>query len=318
MNNKKIILAIFSTALLFGCFLQREHYDTVRKTPKLKYETPPGGVWLHDNIFMDKCEIRNLDYVEFLYWLDREDPKNYRAMLPDTLCWGYSEKGKRLSLYYLRHPTYRNYPVVGVSYEQAIAFCNWRSDRVNEFLYVRDHYSHIKNLKWDTISHFTKIVKYTLPTKEQWEYAAAAGLDFSNFPNGYQSLIDKNNIPVSPTLEFTNLFPHYSDSLPWYFSRDSCVYLKMIIPTCPVYSGKANSYGISNLLGNVSEIIAGSMFKGLNYETSVDGGTLHLKEENYPIVDSTANGYDYKYTFRYTKPQPFLGFRCVAEVLKER
>tara|TARA_R110002073_G_C9381447_1_gene573036 strand:+ start:1 stop:1245 length:1245 start_codon:yes stop_codon:yes gene_type:complete len=34
---------------------------------------------------------------------------------------------------YLRHPGYGEYPVVGVSWIQAVEFANWRSDRVNEY-----------------------------------------------------------------------------------------------------------------------------------------------------------------------------------------
>ena len=40
--------------------------------------------------------------------------------------------------YYLRHPAYRDYPVVGVNWLQATAFCKWRSDRVNEGILIRE------------------------------------------------------------------------------------------------------------------------------------------------------------------------------------
>ena len=40
--------------------------------------------------------------------------------------------------YYLRHPAYRDYPVVGVSWLQANDFCKWRTDRVNEFVLIRE------------------------------------------------------------------------------------------------------------------------------------------------------------------------------------
>ena len=37
---------------------------------------------------------------------------------------------------YLRHPSYREYPVVGVSWEQANDYCIWRTDRVNERILI--------------------------------------------------------------------------------------------------------------------------------------------------------------------------------------
>jgi hypothetical protein len=59
--------------------------------------------------------------------------KDLDAAMPDTLVWrselAYNEP---LVEYYLRHPSFNNYPVVGVSWKQAYDFCLWRSDRVNE------------------------------------------------------------------------------------------------------------------------------------------------------------------------------------------
>jgi sulfatase modifying factor 1 len=40
--------------------------------------------------------------------------------------------------YYLRHPAYRDYPVVGVNWLQANDYCAWRTDRVNEVILIRE------------------------------------------------------------------------------------------------------------------------------------------------------------------------------------
>ena len=63
----------------------------------------------------------------------------YKSALPDTLVWR-SKLGdnKKYVDYYLRHPAYRNYPVVGVYWLQANDFCKWRTDRVNEYILIRE------------------------------------------------------------------------------------------------------------------------------------------------------------------------------------
>ncbi|WP_417867352.1 gliding motility lipoprotein GldJ [Xanthomarina gelatinilytica] len=97
------------------------------------------------SFYMDETEVTNKMYLEYLDWLKRTYPPsedNYRAIytgaLPDTLVWrnrlGYNEV---MTENYLRHPGYGEYPVVGVSWIQAVEFANWRTDRVTE-MYLED------------------------------------------------------------------------------------------------------------------------------------------------------------------------------------
>ena len=97
------------------------------------------------SFYMDETEVTNMMYLEFLDWIKAVYPPSepqykaiYEGALPDTLVWrnrlGYSEV---MVENYLRHPAYGEYPVVGVSWIQAVEFANWRSDRVNE-LYLED------------------------------------------------------------------------------------------------------------------------------------------------------------------------------------
>ncbi|HEU4717809.1 MAG TPA: SUMF1/EgtB/PvdO family nonheme iron enzyme, partial [Bacteroidia bacterium] len=144
--------------------------------------------------------------------------------------------------------------------------------------------------------------------------AAAAGLDYTNYPLGYQKLTDRHNFPVSNTLEYSNLLGYHFTPAQSEMQREWGLN-NVEVPVMPVLTGKENSYGLFNFLGNVSEIIDGNCFKGLNYETALDGSTFLLKRGDYQVVDSTAYGYDYKFTFRYKKPQAWLGFRCACKVL---
>ncbi len=92
------------------------------------------------SFYLDETEVTNKMYTEYLYWLrstfspDDDLFKNvYKGALPDTLVWrnrlGYNEV---MTNNYLRHPGYGEYPVVGVSWIQAVEFASWRTDRVNE------------------------------------------------------------------------------------------------------------------------------------------------------------------------------------------
>jgi gliding motility-associated lipoprotein GldJ len=92
------------------------------------------------SFYIDRTEVANIHYREYLYWLgkvfDPSDPANQpiiEGALPDTLVWrselSYNEP---LVEFYFRHPGFNKYPVVGVTWRQAKDFCLWRGDRVNE------------------------------------------------------------------------------------------------------------------------------------------------------------------------------------------
>ena len=98
------------------------------------------------SFYMDETEVTNFMYLQYLDWLKKIFPpeqENYRHIyvgaLPDTMVWrnrlGYNET---MVKNYLRHPAYRNYPVVGVSWIQAVEFSEWRTDRVNEMILARE------------------------------------------------------------------------------------------------------------------------------------------------------------------------------------
>jgi formylglycine-generating enzyme required for sulfatase activity len=177
-GNKLVVVMLAAVALIVSCARERSNttgweYNQPRnggfqKVPYFDQETGPGLILVEGGTFtmgtneqdvtyewnntarrvtvssfyMDQFEVTNFNWLEYLYWIKRtyeEFPMIYKNALPDTNCWrsplAFNEPYVE---YYLRHPAYQNYPVVGVSWTQANDFCKWRTDRVNEFILIRE------------------------------------------------------------------------------------------------------------------------------------------------------------------------------------
>ncbi|MDO9154516.1 MAG: SUMF1/EgtB/PvdO family nonheme iron enzyme, partial [Paludibacter sp.] len=91
--------------------------------------------------FMDQYEIRNVDWREYTNWLkvvfQKTAPNLVEQAQPNVTVWreelAYNEPYLQN---YLSHPAFDQYPIVGVTWEQAMDYCAWRTDRVNEMALV--------------------------------------------------------------------------------------------------------------------------------------------------------------------------------------
>ncbi|HPD53736.1 MAG: SUMF1/EgtB/PvdO family nonheme iron enzyme [Bacteroidota bacterium] len=150
--------------------------------------------------------------------------KDVINVYPDTLAWihdyAYSYH-EPLTKMYFWHPAYDDYPVVGVNWKQARAFCIWRTQLLNSYLadeggaFVQD---------------------YRLPTESEWEYAARGGLELSPYPWGGPYIRNSRGCFLG---NFKPMRGSYQD--------DGGVY------TVKATSYWPNDYGLYCMAGNVSE-----------------------------------------------------------------
>ena len=248
------------------------------------------------SFYIDETEVRNVDYLEYLYWLNRvygaTYPEVYKKALPDTLVWR-DKLGNNETFVnnYLRHPSFKNYPVVGVSWEQANNYCVWRTDRVNERIlinagilkedfeqaddntfnteaYLSGQYEGIvgRNLKnlnpinGDETRRVRRedgilLPNYRLPTEAEWEFAAL----------GYVGNTDEENINERKVYPWNgssvrNGSKQNQGQIMANFKRgrgDNMGVAGNLNDnadiTGPVTSFWPNDYGLFNMAGNVSE-----------------------------------------------------------------
>jgi gliding motility-associated lipoprotein GldJ len=264
-----------------------------------------------NSFYMDQTEVRNIDYVEYLYWLSRvfrtDYPEVFNKALPDTLVWraplAYNEPLVEL---YLRHPAYQNYPVVGVTWEQATEYCLWRSDRVNEYLLIEEgilspdpdqrnenHYNTDTYLagQYEGIVNKGKVdldpngqgirqvrmedgillPKYRLPTEAEWEYAAQ-GLIGNTYD---ERVVERKIYPWNGNFTRTSE-KGYQGSMMANFKRGRGDYMGIagslndgaMVPE-EVGSYWPNDYGLYNMAGNVAEWVQ-DVYRPLSFETVSD------------------------------------------------
>ena len=142
---------------------------------------------------------------------------------PDTMCWmteftySYNEPAM---LNYFSHPSYGYFPVVGVTWEQAQAFCHWR------------------NAQYQNVSKLPRAQEYRLPTEAEWEYAARGGKLNSAYPWGGPYIRNAKGCFMA---NFKPLRGNYTED--GYF-----------LPAA-VGTYDPNDYGLYDMAGNVSEWI---------------------------------------------------------------
>ena len=216
---------------------------------------------------------------------------------PDTTCWVNDFRNSDNELYlrnYFSNPTYNEYPVVGVTWEQANAFCAWRTDYLLKGLGGEARY----------------IQRYRLPTEAEWEYAAR-GKEGNEFP------WENKDVKSGDGCFYANFKPDKGN-----YTEDG----NLITSRVGIY--KANSNGLYDMAGNVAEWTstiyteAGvDAMNDLNPQLSYNAA----KEDPYRLKKKSVRGGSWKDPKSYIRsawrsweyqnqPRSYIGFRCVRSL----
>ncbi|MEE1961131.1 gliding motility lipoprotein GldK [Allomuricauda taeanensis] len=255
--------------------------------------------------------LRTIDVTKLKYkysWMDIEAAARAKSgrrkdfirheefeIYPDTTVWirdfeySYNEP---MHNDYFWHDAYSDYPVVGVNWMQAKAFCNWRTKFKND-----DQKSRGKQF----------VNQFRLPTEAEWEYAARGGIEGGTYPWGGPYVISDTGCFMA------NFKPQRGD-----YAADAALY------TVEAKSFEPNEYNLYNMAGNVSEWTNSSFDQnayeyvstmnpnigsGQNQRKVIRGGSW--KDVAYFLQVSTR---DYEYQ---DSARSYIGFRTVQDYMGE-
>ena len=232
-----------------------------------------------NSFYMDKHEIRNIDWREYTGWLSavygKVAPEKVEQARPDINTWreGMGDN-EPFMVDYFTHPSYDQYPVVCISWDQAAAYCKWRTDRVNELMLVKAEVipapdfnaiaalttlEEVENAIFSSERFFSSsnqyqsrtytgmFVSFRLPSEEEWEYAAYARRPTD--PDTKVYAYPWNPLPIDKltAVQRSQLKAHYNRS------NESGSRVDVFSRTVPVTHNAPNDFGLYNMAGNVNE-----------------------------------------------------------------
>ncbi|MBR6277046.1 MAG: SUMF1/EgtB/PvdO family nonheme iron enzyme [Prevotella sp.] len=216
---------------------------------------------------------------------------------PDTTCWVNDFPNADNEVYmrnYFSNSAYNDYPVVGVTWEQANAFCAWRT----EYL--------LKGL--GPAARFVQ--RYRLPTEAEWEYAAR-GKDGTEFP------WENEDVASGKGCFYANFKPDNGN-----YTKDG----NLITSKVGIYS--VNSNGLYDMAGNVAEWTSTIYTEaGVDAMNDVNPQLKYnaAKEDPYRLKKKSVRGGSWKDPESYIRsawrssefqnqPRSYIGFRCVRSL----
>jgi formylglycine-generating enzyme required for sulfatase activity len=273
-----------------------------------------------DQFLISNHEVSNKEYRDFVDWVrinqsenttdtlsvpyqyyntysffDRRELKVITSretvnVYPNTQCWltefPQLKQSKQFSNDYFTDVGFNDYPVVGVSWVQAQAYCIWRTDRLNEEILKQENivitdFSTNKYISENPESeHLLALsLPFRLPWLDEWQSAANGESNYSDFPWGTNKLTDEEGEYLA---NFGQLRDQNNFMVKDYNEGDD-VFNKM---TKPVKSF-APIDGIYNVVGNVAEWTQTPVFY---INERYDLSPIYSIEHDTSIVDKIVKG----------------------------
>ena len=239
--------------------------------------------YTHDNVertvtvqsfFLDQTEIANIHWLEYLHYIQRDSSETYyQSALPDTTVW---EKELAFNTpyvsNYLRYPGFRYYPVVGVSWEQAVDYCRWRTEAVNKQRAMEYYGEDYIDGDIPPIESGIYLPEFRLPTEAEWEYAAygQAGTQWLDENQTQRRLYpwDGRTIRSSKRGSVGKFQANFKRGRGDYAGIAGALNDAGFV-TMNIYEYAPNDFGLYNMAGNVNEWVY-DIYRPLNFQDMED------------------------------------------------
>lgn len=248
MKTKNLLLIFtlgFASILFFSFCSSLKSNSKKQKPAYVKFDT---------NLFVSTTEVTNQEYALFLQDLKLNNKADFFKCNYDSTLWvkklpeAYSEPFMKN---YHSHPAFDQYPIVNITLESAMMYCDWLTKTYNK----------------DINRKYKKVI-FRLPTEAEWMKFA--------------SPLPGHNLPYNESTKrkcFANVkTKNLSEEGKTDYISDGSLFTNYVRLYYP------NEIGLYNIIGNVSEMTIDGKLKGGSWDNFLEESTIE-KSQTFELPD---------------------------------